>query len=463
MRFFLHFSCFCDDNDVSLSQDLRHYCNQNVAERRKIMFIHEYDNWPNFRWDNKQIALLLDKASRAQGLLYGRLSNLGFDDKLKAIAENLTFDIVQSSEIEGIHLNSEDVRSSIARRLGIDSIKQSDTSSHYIDGVVNVMVDAMEHYDRKLTKETLCAWQSAFFPTGFSGGSKIEVGCYRTHEEHIVSGYLGKERIHYVAPSPQRVEEEMTRFIDWFNDASDESYIIRSAIAHLWFVSIHPFEDGNGRLSRILSDIMLARGDQSQLRFYNMSTAINKDKRHYYSILERVQHSDGDITEWLVWYLKILISSINEANAIVSTVLNKSLFWMKASTIPFNERQTKTLNKFLDGYEAKITTKSWSALNKCSKDTAIRDIKDLVEKGILHVDIPGAKRPSYSIYVDDDITPAFRDVSIDEDEGNYYLNGKYKNGSLLHERILPLDAERYFAGDIPINHLIVKYCSYLTI
>ncbi|MBR0023848.1 MAG: Fic family protein [Muribaculaceae bacterium] len=425
------------------------------------MYIHEYDNWPNFRWANDQIALLLDTASRAQGLLYGRLSNLGFDDKLKAIAENLTIDVVQSSEIEGIHLNSEDVRSSIARRLGIESIKQNDSSSHYIDGVVNVMIDAMEHYDRELTKETLCAWQSAFFPTGYSGGSKIEVGCYRTHEEHIVSGYLGRERVHYVAPSPQRVEEEMKRFIDWFNDATGESYIIRSAIAHLWFVSIHPFEDGNGRLSRILSDIMLARGDQSQLRFYNMSTAINKDKRHYYSILERVQHNDGDITDWLVWYLNILISSIDDANAIVSTVLNKSLFWMKASAIPLSDRQTKTLNKFLDGYEAKITTKTWASLNKCSKDTAIRDIKDLVEKGILHEDIPGAKRPSYSIYIDNNTTQAFSDVHIVEEEGNYYLNGKYKNDKVIHERILALDAERYLSGDIPINHLIVKYCSYL--
>ena len=425
------------------------------------MFIYEHSNWPNFKWDNDQIAILLDKASRAQGMLYGRLSNLGFDDKLKAIAENLTFDVVQSSEIEGIHLNSDDVRSSIARRLGIDSIKQNDSSSHYIDGVVNVMIDAMEHYDRKLTKDILCAWQSVFFPTGYSGGSKIEVGCYRTHEEHIVSGYLGRERIHYIAPSPERVEDEMSRFINWFNDNPTESYIIRSAIAHLWFVSIHPFEDGNGRLSRILSDIMLARGDQSQLRFYNMSTAINKDKRHYYSILERVQHGDGDITDWLVWYLRILLYSIDDANAIVSTVLNKSMFWMKASTIPLSDRQTKTLNKFLDGYEAKLTSKSWAALNKCSKDTAIRDIKDLIKKGILHEDIPGSKRPSYSIYIDDDITQAFSEVSISEEKGNYYLNVKYNNGRIINERILALDAERYFAGDIPINHLIVKYCSYL--
>ena len=425
------------------------------------MYIHEHDNWPHFRWDNDKIAITLDKACRALGMLYGRLSNLGFDDKLRAIAENLTLDVVQSSEIEGIHLNSEDVRSSIARRLGIDSIKQNDSSSHYIDGVVNVMVDAMEHYDNELTKDKLCAWQSAFFPTGYSGGSKIEVGCYRTHEEHIVSGYLGRERIHYIAPSPQRVEEEMARFIDWFNAMPAEPYIIRSAIAHLWFVSIHPFEDGNGRLSRILSDIMLARGDKSPFRFYNTSTAINRDKRHYYSILERVQHGDCDITEWLVWFVNTLILSIDEANSIVSTVLNKSIFWTKAAAISLNNRQIDTLNRFLDGYEAKITSKSWAALNKCSKDTAIRDIKDLIDKGLLHEDIPGAKRPSYSIYVDDDMVKDFNDIAVVKVDGIYHLKGKYKGNKIVHERLLDLDAKRYLAGDMPLKHLIVKYCSYL--
>lgn len=313
------------------------------------------------------------------------------------MAENLTHDVVYSSEIEGIRLNADEVRSSIARRLGIENVKQV-APSHYVDNVVAVMLDAMEHYDGQLTKEKLCAWQSAFFPTGFSEGAQIEVKKYRTHEEHVVSGYLGRERVHYIAPSPQRVQEEMERFIQWFNDGKSLSPVIRSAIAHFWFVSIHPFEDGNGRLARILGDMFLARGDKSRFRFYNISSEINRDKNHYYDILERTQRGDGDITEWLVWYMKTLLAAIHEANATVNTILNKSFFWMRATGIPLSERQTYTLNLFLDGYEAKITSKTWAALNKCSKDTALRDIQDLLQKGILHEDVPGAKRPSYSIY-----------------------------------------------------------------
>lgn len=206
-----------------------------------------------------------------------------------------------------------------------------------------------------------------------------------------------RERIHYIAPAPSRVEDEMKLFINWFNADKPLSPVIRSAIVHLWFVSIHPFEDGNGRLARILGDIYLARGDKSRYRFYNISSEINRDKKHYYDILERTQHGDGEISEWLVWYLQTLLRSIQEANTIVSTVLNKSFFWMRAACIPMSERQTNTLNLFLDGYEAKITTKNWADINKCSKDTANRDIQDLVDKGILREDIPGAKRPSYSI------------------------------------------------------------------
>lgn len=360
------------------------------------MYIHEHDHWTDFRWEDKDVALLLDEVTREQGKLYGRLSGLGFEGQLLATAENLTRDVVYSSEIEGIRLNADEVRSSIARRLGIENVKQT-APSHYVDAVVAVMIEAMEHYDQPLTKEKLCAWQSAFFPTGFSEGSQIEVGRYRTNEEHIVSGYLGRERIHYIAPAPSRVEEEMSRFIDWFNSEKQLSPVIRSAIVHLWFVSVHPFEDGNGRQARILGDIYLARGDKSRFRFYNISSEINRDKKHYYDILERTQHGDGDITQWLVWYLNTLQRAIQEANSLVSTVLNKSFFWLRAASIPMTERQAQTLNRFLDGYEAKITSKSWADMNKCSKDTAVRDIQDLVQKGILREDIPGAKRPSYSI------------------------------------------------------------------
>lgn len=427
------------------------------------MYIHERDNWTAFRWDATGLTALLEEVNRKQGLLYGRLASLGFDSKLKAMAENLTYDVVYSSEIEGIRLNVDEVRSSIARKLGIENIKQT-APSHYIDSVVAVMLDAVNHYDQLLTKEKICAWQAAFFPTGFSEGSQIEVGQYRTNEEHIVSGMFGREKIHYVAPSPERVDEEMADFLDWFNNHDNINSVIRSAIAHFWFVSIHPFEDGNGRLARILSDMLLARADKSEFRFYNISSQINKDKKRYYDILEKAQHGDGDITEWICWYANTLSLALDEAENIVSTILNKSFFWQKASSIPLSQRQTDMLNLFLDGYEAKITSKTWASLAKCSKDTAIRDIQDLVDKEILREDIPGAKRPSYSIIYDpEDITSFFSEVTIEQQNGNQYIKGLYKGKQQVCERILPIDAERYEKGELPLENLLAKYCSYLRI
>lgn len=426
------------------------------------MYIYEKDNWTDFHWDTSQVSLLQEDVFRKQGLLYGRLGSLGFDSKLKAMAENLTHDVVYSSEIEGIKLNVDQVRSSIARRLGIENVKYT-APSHYVDSVVNVMLDAVQHYDQPLCKEKLCAWQAAFFPTGFSEGSQIEIGQYRTNEEHIVSGLFGREKIHYIAPSPDRVEEEMQKFLTWFDNQDSVSSVIRSAIAHFWFVSIHPFEDGNGRLARILSDMLLARGEKSEFRFYNVSSQINKDKNHYYDILERMQHGDGDITEWLVWYMQKLVDALDEAETIVTTILNKSFFWQKASSVPMTERQTQMLNLFLDGYEAKITSKTWASLAKCSKDTAIRDIQDLVEKNILIEDIPGAKRPSYSIVCDtEDLSQFFTDVNIVEENGIPYLKAMYKGRKPVSERILILDAERYQKGDLSLTNLLNKYCSYIT-
>lgn len=427
------------------------------------MYIHERDNWTAFRWNATELTALLEEVNRKQGLLYGRLASLGFDSKLKAMAENLTYDVVYSSEIEGIRLNVDEVRSSIARKLGIENVKQT-APSHYIDSVVAVMLDAVNHYDQLLTKEKICAWQAAFFPTGFSEGSQIEVGQYRITEEHIVSGMFGREKIHYIAPSPERVDEEMAHFLDWFNSKENINSVIRSAIAHFWFVSIHPFEDGNGRLARILSDMLLARADKSEFRFYNISSQINKDKNHYYDILEKSQHGDGDITEWIYWYASTLSVALDEAENIVSTILNKSFFWQKASSVPLSQRQTDMLNLFLDGYEAKITSKTWASLAKCSKDTAIRDIQDLVDKEILREDIPGAKRPSYSIIYDpEDITTFFSEISIEQQNGNQYIRALYKGKLQVYERILPLDAERFEKGDLPLENLLAKYCSYLRI
>lgn len=425
------------------------------------MYIHERDNWTEFRWDAAQVTLLLEMVCRKQGLLFGKLSSLGFDSRLHAMADNLTFDLVYSSEIEGVVLNVDQVRSSVARRLGIDNVKHTNPS-HYIDSVVAVMLEAMQQYCSPLNKEKLCAWQAAFFPSGFSEGNQIEVGRYRTNEEHIVSGMLGRERIHYIAPAPDRVEDEMKRFLDWFNSEEPVSSVIRSAIAHFWFVSIHPFEDGNGRLARILSDMLLARGEQSEFRFYNISSQINKDKKHYYDILERMQRGDGDITEWLVWYLQKLVDAINESETVVTLTLSKSLFWQKMGAVPITERQTQMLNLFLDGYEAKITSKNWASLAKCSKDTAIRDIQDLVSKNILVENVPGAKRPSYSIvYYRDDHTRFFTDIEVTQENGITYLNAVFKGDKHVCERLMNLDAERFQNGELPLSHLISKYCSHL--
>ena len=425
------------------------------------MYIHERENWTQFRWDNSRVSLLLEQVCRKQGMLYGRLGSLGFDSKLRAMAENMTYDVVYSSEIEGVRMNIDEVRSSIAHRLGIENIKYT-APSHYIDSVVGAMLDAVQHYDQYLTKDKLCAWQAAFFPSGLSDGARIEVGKYRTNEEHIVSGMFGREKIHYIAPSPERVDEEMLQFLDWFNSNESESYVIRSAVAHLRFVSIHPFEDGNGRLARILSEMLLARGDKDGFRFYNISSQINKDKNHYYDILERMQRGDGDITDWLVWYLQKLVDAFDDAEALVFTILNKSFFWQKASSVPMTARQMQVLNIFLDGYEAKITSKSWAALAKCSKDTAIRDIQDLIGKNVLREDIPGAKRPSYSIVYDkEDLTQFFTEVEIREENGAFYLYALLKGKKNIRERILSLDAGRYLKGELSLSKLLNKYCSYM--
>ncbi|MDO5035902.1 MAG: Fic family protein [Porphyromonas sp.] len=425
------------------------------------MYIHERDDWTAFRWDATELAIIQEEVNRKQGLLYGKLASLGFDNKLQAMAENLTYDVVYSSEIEGVRLNIDEVRSSIAQKLGIENIKQT-APSHYIDSVVAVMLDAVSNYDQPLTKEKLCAWHAAFFPTGYSEGSQIEVGKYRTNEEHIISGMLGRERIHYVAPSPERVGDEMAHFLKWFNSEEQINSVMRSAIAHFWFVSIHPFEDGNGRLARILSDMLLARADKSEFRFYNISSQINKDKKSYYNVLEKAQRGDGDLTEWMRWYAETLSKSLDDAESTISIVLNKGFFWQKVSSVPLSQRQTDVLNLFLDGYEAKITSKTWASLAKCSKDTAIRDIQDLVKKEILREDVPGAKRPSYSIIYDpEDITAYFTEIGIEHKNGNPYLKALYKGKTQVYERLLPLDAERFEKGDLPLESLLAKYCSYL--
>ncbi len=359
------------------------------------MFIHERPNWTNFYWDVDAVAPLIDKVRLAQGHLYGRLEGLGFDVRLREAAENLTVDIVRSSEIEGVVLDMEKVRSSVARRLGIESARTA--PSRVVEAVVEVMLAAMERCDRALDEETLFAWQSAFFPGGFGAGRRIEVGRWRTCEEQVVSGAFGRERVHYEAPAPSRVPGEMARFLEWFNSTDGNSCVVRAAIAHLWFVCVHPFEDGNGRLARILADMQLARGVENRMRFYNVSSQILLNRKEYYRVLESTQRGSGDVTEWLVWFMGILLRSLDAAEATVDRVMGKARFWSRFSDVDVSERERKVLNAWLDGREGKIASKSWAKLGGCSADTANRDLQDLCRKGMLVCDDPSAKRRSYRL------------------------------------------------------------------
>lgn len=385
---------------------MRHFLVNNTAKYAALLYIydcmttyiHEKTNWTQFYWNKDDVTPLVDKVRIAQGRLYGRLFGLGFDKQLSKVAENLTTDIVRSSEIEGIELNMEQVRSSVATRLGIEGNKKA--FSRGIEAVVEVMTDAMEHYDAPITDGTLFGWQSAFFQHRFSNGQHIEIGKYRTCEEQVVSGILGRQRIHYEAPKPDRVPDEMKRFLDWFNGFDNNSWVVRAAIAHFWFVSIHPFEDGNGRLARILADIQLAKGEESRLRFYNMSTQINKDRKEYYRLLELTQHGNGDITQWLVWFMETLLIALKDAEMSLDLVMKKTLFWNRFADVPVTEREKDILNIYLNGYEGKMNSRNWAHFGKCSSDTANRDLQDLCRKGLISCDDENAKRKTYHLVME---------------------------------------------------------------
>lgn len=345
------------------------------------MYIYEQAEWPSFSWNKELIQEKLNQVYRTVGYLMGRLSTIGFDDKMAAVTEALSYDIVASSEIEGIELNNEQVRSSVARKLGVP-LPNPAASSHYIDGVVEMSLDATLNYNTPLTHERLFGWHNCLFPTGWSGSVKIDVARYRSGEMKVVSGMFGREKVHYVAPPAEQVEEEIQRFLDWFNSHTHDGYI-QSAIAHLWFVCIHPFDDGNGRIGRAIADMALSQAENSSMRFFSISHQINQDKKQYYHILEKTQKGSCEITEWLVWYLDCLLRSIEQSDKMLSKVLNKAIFWQRHAETVISERQREVLNLYLDGYPGKLTAKNWAKRVKVSLDTASRDIKDLVEKGIL--------------------------------------------------------------------------------
>lgn len=345
------------------------------------MYIHEQQDWPHFVWDKDKVNAVLNVVNKAAGYLYGRLSVVGFDNQMIAVAEAVTHDIIASSEIEGVQLNNAQVRSSVARKLGVP-LADDTVPSRYIDGIVEMALDATENFAVPLTHERLFGWHNCLFPTGWSGAVEIDVARYRQGEMKVVSGMFGREKVHYIAPTAENIPEEMGRFLTWFNSCSTCDYV-KSAIAHLWFVCIPPFDDGNGRIGRAIADMALSQAENSRMRFFSISHQINKDKKQYYDILEHTQKGGLDVTEWIVWYLNCLHRSIELSDETLSRILNKTIFWQYHIETGFTDRQRKVVNLYLDGYPSKLTTKNWARHCKVSSDTAARDIKDLVEKGVL--------------------------------------------------------------------------------
>lgn len=363
------------------------------------IYIHENKNWTNFTWDNKKVIVKLGEARNLQGKLLGKMESLGFDLQNEAILNTLTLDITKSSEIEGEFLDIEQVRSSIARKLGINFVGAIDSERH-IDRIVEMMLDATQNYNKPLTKERLFGWHAALFPSGWSNLYKITVADWRkdtTGPMQVISGPMGKEKVHFQAPSSSRVDEEMTKFLTWFDNENEIDLVLKSAIAHLWFVTIHPFDDGNGRITRAITDMMLARSDKSNKRFYSMSSQIRIERKQYYENLEKTQKGNSDITGWILWFLQCLINAINSTKVILSKVLYKAEFWKLHTTKILNQRQQNIINILLDGFEGKLTTSKWAKINKCSQNTALRDIQDLILKNILQKENGGGRNTNYEL------------------------------------------------------------------
>jgi Fic family protein len=359
-------------------------------------YIYEYENWTDFLWQDKALNVIFGEVRLMQGKLIGQMSALGFSAREETMLTSLTLDVVKSSEIEGELLNYEQVRSSIARRLGINTAGLVSSSRH-LDGVVEMMLDATQRYALPLTEKRLFGWHAALFPTGYSGLYEIEVGRYRTGKMQVVSGAMGKEKVHYEAVKPDLVKMEMDKFLDWFNNDNSLDPVLKAAIAHFWFIIIHPFDDGNGRIGRGIADMLLARAEGSGERFYSMSSQILAERKRYFEVLQKVQHSSGDITEWLDWFLHCLKNAMLATKDSTQKILRKAEFWRLNEHTPINERQRLILNKLFDGIEGKLQTSKWAKIAQTSTDTALRDIKDLVEKGILQQTDEGGRSANYEL------------------------------------------------------------------
>ena len=369
--------------------------------RRISPYIHGQPDWPAFRWDREKLANLLARVRHRQGRLIGRMEALGFPLQQEAVLQTLTEDVVMTSDIEGDKLDPVQVRSSIARRLGLEA-GGLEAADRHVDGVVDMLLDATRHYAQELSAERLLGWHASLFPGGRSGMRKILVGAWRddrTGPMQVVSGSIGRERVHYEAPAATHLEREMRVFLDWFNQggADDLDPVLRAGVAHLWFVTIHPFPDGNGRIARAIADLALARSEQTSQRFYSMSAQTRKERKAYYDILERTQRGTMDITLWMEWFLACLGRAIDGAETALAAVLSKAHFWQAHRAVPVNERQRVMLNRLLDGVEGKVTTSKWAAVARCSADTALRDIVELINRGLLVRNTGGGRSTSYSL------------------------------------------------------------------
>lgn len=366
------------------------------------MCLWERPEWPHLTWDEQRLSPILAQASREQGRLLGKMEALGFDLRSEAHLRTLTEDVVKSSEIEGEELDSDQVRSSIARRLGLD-VAGLVPADRNVEGIVELMLDATGNYTQPLTADRLFGWHAALFPTGRSLLREITVGNWRndsTGPMQVVSGTVGKQRVHYEAPPAARVPGEMKKFLKWFAKPGDTDPLLVAGLAHLWFVTIHPFDDGNGRIARAIADMALARAERTGQRFYSMSAQIRRERNDYYGTLEWMQKGTPDVTRWQDWFLSCLLRAIEGAQETLGGVLNKARFWERFAREPLNERQIRVLNKLLGGFEGKLTTSKWAKLAKCSQDTAYRDILDLVERGALKKAPGGGRSTSYSLAVE---------------------------------------------------------------
>jgi Fic family protein len=362
-------------------------------------YIYQLEGWPQFTWSHENIINLLGNVRNRQGKLIGKMESLGFSLRDEAALDTLTLDILKSTEIEGLFLNPEQVRSSIARKLGMD-IAGLVPSDRHVEGVVEMMLDATRQSEKPLNAERLFGWHAALFPTGRSGMYKITTGNWRKDETgpmQVVSGGLGRERVHFQAPGANGLDREMNLFLEWFNSDDKMDPVLKAGIAHIWFVTLHPFDDGNGRIARAITDLQLSRADGSKLRFYSMSAQIKLEQKKYYDILEITQQGTLDITGWLRWFLECLGEALISTDYTLARVLGKARFWEKNRTVIFNGRQRMMINKLLDGIEGKLTSSKWAKMAKCSADTALRDISDLMDKEILRKESAGGRSTHYEL------------------------------------------------------------------